>query len=497
MISQATRALGAPTFIGLALALVISGAALAQQDARRPPSPIREISGASERLEMTVNTSRILSLSRRLTEANRIPQAQVNNRDLLELTPLSPTQIQVFAKKPGVTQVNMWDENEQIYTVDVVIYADARELEMILQAEFPNASLRVKPVSNAVLISGYVDQPEHVSTIVTIAEDFYPKVVPNIRVGGVHQVLLHVKVMEVSRTKLRSLGIDWLAFGGDAKLTVTGAGVLQGAETLTLEVLNGGDRFFAVLEALRKDQLAKVLSEPTLITVSGRPAYFNVGGEIGYVESVDNKGVAQIGWKEFGTRVDFVPITLGNGRVRLEVRPCVSEVDRTNSYDDKPAIKKREVDTGVELMAGQTLAIAGLVQERVEAERKGLPWISEVPYVGPFFGRTEERINEVELLILVTPQIVDGVSPEDMPACLPGTRTASPTDCELYVKRYIEVPRCCPPGSPGTMDDGTVPMMAPEFIEPVGPETLGEPAPPATSGRLPGLLGPVGYDAKR
>ena len=105
-----------------------------------PPSIVRKLNSLSERMEMTVNTSRILTLDQ------KIPQAQVNNPEILQITPLSPNQIQISAKKPGVTQVNLWSDNKQIYTVDVIVQPDARELAEMLKAQFPTASLKVVPV---------------------------------------------------------------------------------------------------------------------------------------------------------------------------------------------------------------------------------------------------------------------------------------------------------------------------------------------------------------
>ena len=172
------------------------------------PSIVYKVQSPNERLEMTVHTSRILTMDQ------KIPQAQVNNPDILELTPLSPNQIQISAKTAGVTQVNLWGEDKKLYTVDVIVYGDAQELAMMLRATFPNAALKVVPVANSVLISGYVDQPEHIDRIIRIAEEYYPKVINNMTVGGVQQVLLHVKVMEVSRTKLRQLGFDFAKITG-------------------------------------------------------------------------------------------------------------------------------------------------------------------------------------------------------------------------------------------------------------------------------------------
>ena len=172
---------------------------------------------------MTVNTSRILTLDQ------KIPQAQVNNPEVLQITALGPNQIQISAKKAGVTQVNLWSDDKQIYTVDVIVQPDARELAEMLKAQFPSASLKVVPVASSVMISGYVDQPEEVNHVIRIAEEYYPKVINNITVSGVQQVLLHVRVMEVSRTKLRTLGFDFAKITGNNMVASSVAGLLSGS----------------------------------------------------------------------------------------------------------------------------------------------------------------------------------------------------------------------------------------------------------------------------
>jgi pilus assembly protein CpaC len=462
---------------------------------------------------MTVNESRILTMD------HKIPQYQVNNPDLLTLTALSPTQIQIYAKQPGVTQVNLWDEKDKIYTLDVIVHGDARELTMLLEGQFPNCSLQIVPTSNAVLISGYVDQPQHVRKIIQIAEEYYPKVLDNMTVGGVHQVLLHVKAMEVSRTKLRTLGIDWQLFAGDSIIKSTISGILTdvsrnaaeggitytpalgGIPTFSFSIFDGADAFFGFIEALRDDNLMKVLAEPTLVTVSGRPAYFQVGGEFPILIP-QSLGTVSIEYKKFGTQVDFVPIVLGNGRIRLEVRPRVSEVDNTRSVVLNsavvPGLRVREVDTGVEMMAGQTLAIAGLVQTRIEANKRGIPWVSDLPYVGTFFRRVEERNNEVELLILVTPELVEAMDAHEVPRCGPGSRTTSPSDCELYWKGHLEVPKCCPSGWESMGPQGMAHPMhfgpgagpVPDQMLAPGADAVPEPPPVPDPAPMPGESAP-------
>jgi len=417
-------------------------------------SIVYRVRGASQRLEMTVNSSRILTTER------KIPQAQVNNPDVVELTPLSPTEIQISALSPGVTQVNLWDEQNNLTTLDVIVFGDASELQYVLRTQFPNATLKVVPVATGVLISGYVDRPEHVDLVKRIAEEYYPKVIDNITVGGVHQVLLHVKVMEVSRTKLRRLGFDWAKITGGNVVASTISGLItaasggsvttSGDDTFSFGVVDGSSAFFGVLEALRQDNLAKVLAEPTLVTVSGRPAFFNVGGEIPVLVP-QSLGSVSIEYKKYGTQLDFVPIVLGNGHIRLEVRPRVSEIDPSRTVTigsvSVPGLRTREVETGVEMKAGQTLAIAGLVQLRTESENRGLPWISDVPYLGAAFRRVDNETNEIELLIMVTPELVEAVGPDEIPPCVPGLNSTDPTDVDLYLKGFPEVPTCCPNGT--------------------------------------------------
>src|SRR3954471_8986083 len=191
-----------------AIAVITMSAGIGRASDMQSSSVVRKISGTSDKLELTTNSSRILTLDK------NIPRVQVNNPELLAVTPLSATQVQISAKKAGVTQVNLWDSEGKVHCVDVLIYGDVRELELALQTQFPHASIKVFRYSESLVLTGFVDRPDHVSPIMQLAADYSPKVINNVQVGGVQQVLLKVKVMEVSRTKLRQLGVDWAWFGG-------------------------------------------------------------------------------------------------------------------------------------------------------------------------------------------------------------------------------------------------------------------------------------------
>src|SRR5215813_151230 len=135
----------------------------AQEQLQQPASVVRKISELSDKLELTTNTSRILTLDK------NIPRVQVNNPELLAVTPLSANQVQISAKKAGVTQVNLWDDAGNIHTVDVLIYGDARELEVALQTQFPHSSIKVYRYSESLVLKGFVDRPDSVSQIVQLA----------------------------------------------------------------------------------------------------------------------------------------------------------------------------------------------------------------------------------------------------------------------------------------------------------------------------------------
>jgi pilus assembly protein CpaC len=181
------------------------------------------------------------------------------------------------------------------------------------------------------------------------------------------------------------------------------------------------------------------------------------------------------------------------------------------------------------MKAGQTLALAGLLQTRVEAQNRGLPWLSDIPWFGAPFRHVSEEVNEIELLILVTPEFVEASDPEELPPCGPGQSTTSPNDVELYFRGYLEVPKCCEDGSCPNCQNGGVPseMPAPqemqphEALPPLPSEVNASAKRPAKTGtpaatksvqarkpvratvagdanvakQKPVLIGPVGYDA--
>ncbi len=479
--------LASRTFVLLAVTSHLAAGA-AEPEIDHPVAELR-ITKPGQRLEMTVSTSQVLKFQK------KIPRLFVADPGIVQATPLAPDQIQIAALAPGVTQLNLWDEQGQITTVDVTVSPDSKQLRELLESEFPDATLRVRPLAKSVYITGYVPRPEMVHEITTLAKDYYRDVINGITVGGVHQVALHVKVMEVSRTKLRQLGLDWEFASKDFTIYQGAGSILAqsrdpsgnflvpgiGGDTVRLLV---GDttKFIGYLQALRQQNLVKLLAEPTLLTISGRPARFESGGEIPVPEG-QGLGTFSIVYKNVGTTVDFVPIVMGNGIIRLEVHPAVTELNPALGIEANgvriPGLTNRSVDTAVELQAGQTLALAGLIQTRVESTNKGVPLLGDLPFVGRAFSRVEEKLNEVELLIVVTPELVAPLNPHEVPPCGPGQLTVSPNDKELYSYGYLEVPNCAAAAPVAGASAGPMPQGVDAVQPPAGAAMYGPGAGPA------------------
>jgi len=416
---------------------------------------LQETPGGRQSIQMVVSTSREITADR------AFKQVRIQNPNVITALPLTGgNRLQISAVTTGVTQVDLVGADDSVYTIEVMVLSDVRELEAILRQVFPGTHLVVTPIQKGCIISGYVSSDDDVEHVMHIAEQYFTTVINKVTVTGVHTIQLETQVMEVSRTKLKELGIDWAFANGDDAIANTASGLLTavgstfggtGTQNFSVGVAQNGTSFFSAIRALRQNNLVKVLANPTLTAVDGRPASFNVGGEIPIIVPL---GLGQVGvqYREYGTRVDYVAKIRGEGRVYLEVRPYVSEIDPTRSVTingtSVPGLRSRFLETGVELQAGQTLALGGLLQMRTESLNSGLPFFSDLPYLGALFRTTRELQNEIELLITVTPNFAGPMDAYEVPMGGPGTNTTSPTERELFLKGYIEVPvgENCPPG---------------------------------------------------
>jgi pilus assembly protein CpaC len=290
-----------------------------------------------------------------------------------------------------------------------------------------------------------------------------PQIINLIRVPGLHQVLLQVRVAELNRTGAREIGADLMVIDpthgtvggtqiGGAAVSALGnvlglSGLVSNATVGTSSNSTGygifpSADFEVVLRALRRNSLLRILAEPNLVAMSGQQASFLAGGQIPV--PVPQSGLSNaitIEWKDFGVQLVFVPYVQEDETIRLVVEPEVSTIDDALGTvilgTAVPGINTRRVKTTVELREGQTLALAGLLQVTLDGGTSRIPLLGDLPYIGPLFSNTDHKRVEKELLVLVTPCLVSPMEPCDVPA-LPGDQIEDPNDLEFYLLNRIE-----------------------------------------------------------
>ncbi len=469
----------------------------------QPGEMIFQVSAPFSKLQLRVLDTRVLELG------NRIKFVDGFDQDKITVVPLSPHRVRVRAEKPGVTSVKLIDEFDNTHNIEIFSQPDTRELQAYLERLFPETAIEVIGIRDGVVLRGWVTKPSEIPEIMAISEQFYPVVQPQLTVSGPSQVQLHVKVIEVQRTKLRELGFNFLLigqqfyayngvgslaplssaelpFGGPPSVTVGGSAFTN--SNFQFAITGNNNIFQGFLHALQQEQLAKVLAEPVLVTTSGRPATVHSGGEFP-VPVPQGFGNLSITWKEIGIKLEAVPIILGNGRLRLDLAPEVSERDYGNTVSINgqvvPGIASRSVNTQVEMRFGETLMIGGLISSRKQGTTHKVPFLGELPWIGAAFSRKSFQVGETELVILVTPQMVSPMKAWEVPPGGPGLNSSDPTMRELFLDGNLEVPvfgpECpggnCPPSNQ-LIPPPMVPIQAP----------LNEPTPapaPSVTSRTP------------
>jgi len=281
-------------------------------------------------------------------------------------------------------------------------------------------------------------------------------------VPGERQVLLKVRIAEISRTALREIGTKLNLKFGDFSLNTNLA--VDGAINAVLST----EEVKLALDALSSNGYSKILAEPNLVTLSGHPAYFIAGGEFAVPTVVGVEGTSAISttFRGFGTQVRFTPIVLDKDRIKLEVSPSFSTLDRTSEVDGIPGLNTRAVTTTVDLREGQWLAIAGLIQDQQEGSKVRVPFLGDIPVVDLLFSKRHAKRDETELLVLVSPELVHPLEPEEAPLILPGMEVTEPTDCAFFIRGDYEGRAQCDHRStvwPVIQREGVGPRQSPAY----------------------------------
>ncbi len=294
-----------------------------------------------------------------------------------------------------------------------------------------------------------------------LLRDIGRNVINLLRVPGEQQVMLRVTVAEVNRTAARSIGVDFSVFNNSgvpvfASLTgnllptsVTGSGSSAQLIGGNLPVAIDNGQVILAIQALRNLNLSKSLAEPNLTTINGQPAQFRAGGEFPVPAATQAfGGVGQgVDFVPFGVQLRFVPYITDRDLIRLQIGAAVSTRDPSLGANiggsslaggtSVTGLNSRNFSTTVELREGQTLAVAGLIQNNYGASTNRVPLLGDLPVMGNFFGRNQSSAGEQELVILVTPELVAPINSCDGPS-LPGSDIFEPGDCEFYLYGQLE-----------------------------------------------------------
>lgn len=352
-----------------------------------------------------------------VTTATNIQRVSIGDPAIADAVTVSPREVLVNARALGSTTLIIWDANNvrQLYNVEVT--ADASALERQLRALFPDQPIQVTASGNIIILSGRVTDAGVARRALEIARGTGATVIENLAIPPARQVLLQVRFAEVNRTAALQLGAR---FGvGNTSVPLNPEAPGEG-DTFVETLSDGLVRLFlfedniqidAVLDALQTRGDFRSLAEPNLLAIEGRQASFLAGGEIPIPvpQTGQNAGIT-IQFKEFGIRLRFTPRVTIAGNIRLEVAPEVSSLDFANAIQFSgfliPALRTRRADTEIELRPGQTFAIAGLMDNSIQNNHGKIPFLGDIPILGPLFRSRDLAQNRTELLVLVTPQVV-------------------------------------------------------------------------------------------
>ena len=474
-----------------------SHAALAQNDAQ-PPPPEREPAAAPvelpegspfEQIRESGNLAVQVRRSLLLRTQKDIFRTAVVDDSICEIVQFTPRELSIIGRSQGSTHVTFWFDDPDMLpvTYEVEVLPDSKQvkieeeqyqmLEDVLNEMFPDSKIHLTLAANKLIVRGQAKDSEEAFQIMTIirgqagnrpglnnpwnagineghaaepladtatgaARRAQYQIVNMLRVPGVQQVALRVKIAELNRTAARNFGLDVkgrIDFDGTSGILLNSLSAVTTGEAPPILFNIDGDDISIGLNALQQHGVVKLLSEPTLVTMSGRPATFLAGGEFAVPTVVGSAGLNAVttDFRAFGAIISFLPTVVDKDRIRLEVAPEFSEINSNLSTGGAstgsiPSLNVRAATTTVEMREGQTLAIAGLLQDSMTANNAG-----DLPFLQRIIGRRSVTRNENELIILVTPELIHPLEPEEVPP-LPGFDVTEPTNAQFYLHGDLE-----------------------------------------------------------
>ena len=438
----------------MAVFLLISSVAFSepQQADMKAVTPTTQASQTSS-AESAQTLHVLVGRSLVITSATRIKRVSLADPAIAEAIVVSPTQVLLNGKAPGGVSLIIWDESGQSQAFEVSVDIDVMGLSQKIHEVFPSEPVQVTTSGPVVMLSGRVSSTEVADKILDVVKNVAPKVTSFLEVPATpnDEISLQVRFAEVNRQAISQYGVNlFRTFGSNmpmatstqefsppslGSLTTTstsgsttttstsGQNTFQLSDLLNIFIFRPDINLGATIQALQEHNLLQILAEPNLITQSGKEASFLAGGQFPYpvLQSVSSgtSGAITIQFKEFGVRLTFTPTVTSDGLIHLKVQPEVSSLDFTNAVTLQgfliPALATDRVQSEMELRDGQSFAIAGLLDKRVTQQLEKIPGIGDIPILGKLFQSRSTNKSDNELIIVVTPHIVQPLSADQVP----------------------------------------------------------------------------------
>lgn len=403
--------------------------------------------------------SQSLSLPRGESAVIELPvdarDVMVSNPAVADAVLQSPRRIVLMGLAPGATDALFFDgSGRQILSLNVRVGAPVGALHDTIRRIAPNANVTAEAVNGAIILTGTVDSAGESERIQRVAATFVerPELVLNmLSISGSDQVMVHVRVVEMQRNIIEQLGVTLngaINSGADPNWLIAntpGFGVNAGQQgggtfTFTSPTAPGGNGLTAQLRAFERVGIVRVLSEPHVTSVSGEEADFLAGGEFPVPSGVDENGRVIIQFRPYGVGLKVTPVVLSGGRISLRISAEVSDLSNTGSFSMGtgtdtsiviPGLTVRRISNTVEIPSGQSLMIGGLMQSVTRENIDALPGMTELPVLGALFRSRDYLQGETELVIIVTPYLVNPTSPDRMQTPVDGMQIASDAETIL------------------------------------------------------------------
>ena len=403
------------------------------QTAARAENAVGAVAGAATPLvlDLMVGRSTVIHMDRPITRVS------LSTPDIADAMVTTPYEVLVHGKTPGTISLLIWGDNGRITTYDVAVRRDLSALAVQVKSQYPEENIKVAGNGRDVVLSGTVSTKYIMDRAVLLAAGYVdkPENVVNLMqqqsTAVTNQVLLRVRFAEVSRSAIQELGAsfftgytghgDWIGRTTTEQFDAPNFDVdkkaLVFSDFLNLFAFNTEQNIGMLVKALKTKGLFQSLAEPNLVTQDGKEASFLAGGEYPYpvIQNGSGNSSVTIVFKEFGVRLRFTPNITADGMIHLKVAPEVSTLDFANglvlSGFRVPALATRRTETEVELRDGQTFAIAGLLDNKVDETLRKMPGIGDIPILGYLFKSQAYNKQATELVVMITPHILRRDSP--------------------------------------------------------------------------------------